>query len=405
MTLHQCSTADRQDDQVRPRALRIALLNYEFPPFGGGASFASEGLARGLTQLGHEVVVLTSRFAKLPAVMQEDGYVVHRVSSWRRGPHECGMRGATTFIACALPRLSRLLLQKRFDLVHCFFGLPTGVLGLYARAVGNVPYLISLRGSDVPGYDVSDGTLQRLHRWLAPFTRLIWRRAEVVAPNSDSLADLARLLEPAIDYEVVPNAAFHPALPHIERDDSSEVRFICVARLIRRKGIDTLLEAFSTLSDCDTQLHLVGEGPEMHALQQLAARLGVLQRVVFHGYLSHPDVLRLFSNSDVFVLPTLSESCSMAMIEAMDAGLPVVATSVGGNPALIRHEENGLLVPPGTVLALSNSMRALIADPELRRRMGERNVELARSQMSAIGNARHYLRLYQRVLARHRSRA
>jgi glycosyltransferase involved in cell wall biosynthesis len=143
----------------------------------------------------------------------------------------------------------------------------------------------------------------------------------------------------------------------------------------------------------------------MHALQQLAARLGVLQRVVFHGYLSHPEVLGLFARSDAFVLPTLSESCSMAMIEAMAAGLPIVATTVGGNPALVRHEENGLLVPPGTVLALANAMRALIADPGQRRRMGERNVELANNQLTAIANARHYVTLYRRALAGRRSRA
>src|SRR6056297_3411227 len=108
--------------------LNILLVNYEFPPIGGGGSKASFELARRLVGRGHRVTVLTSRFGDMARQECLEGIDVHRVWSWRKSIHDCGLRGAATFLLTALPRLRRLVKRGHFDVVHYFFGLPTGAL-------------------------------------------------------------------------------------------------------------------------------------------------------------------------------------------------------------------------------------------------------------------------------------
>src|SRR5688572_19025920 len=116
---------------ARGGGLRLLIVNYEFPPVGGGASFACLGLARTLVARGNRVDVLTSRLQRQPRFEEIEGIRVHRVRSWRHGYHECGLRGAATFLFFAFLRLRRLIASERYNLVHYFFGLPSGVLSLY----------------------------------------------------------------------------------------------------------------------------------------------------------------------------------------------------------------------------------------------------------------------------------
>jgi len=102
--------------------LKILIANYEFPPIGGGASKVSFELARKLVGQGHEVFVLTSRYGDAPSVETVDGIFVHRVWSWRIGVHDCGVRGALTYLMSALPRLRRILKDERIEVVHYFLG-------------------------------------------------------------------------------------------------------------------------------------------------------------------------------------------------------------------------------------------------------------------------------------------
>ena len=174
--------------------LKILIANYEFPPIGGGASKVSYELAKTLVNLGHEVHVLTSRIGGMPSFESIDGIIVHRVWSWRNGIHDCGLKGAFTYLLSALPRLRRILNTEDIDVVHYFFGLPTGFLSLYSNNIRGIPYIVSLRGSDVPLYDLDSRKLVFLHRLTRPISRHIWRRASRVIAVSRGLRDLAMTL-------------------------------------------------------------------------------------------------------------------------------------------------------------------------------------------------------------------
>lgn len=375
--------------------MRILIVNYEFPPIGGGASYASANLALRLVARGHEVDVLTSRLAGQAEQEQVNGYLVHRVTSWRKGVQNCGLGGAASFVWFAWRRMRQLVPERRYDVVHYFFGLPTGVLALYTRNRWQLPYVLSLRGSDVPGFDPTDRTLVLLHRMLAGVNRRIWRRAAAVVPNSDGLAELARSFEPGLRYRVIPNAILSIGeLLEAPEDSGRTLRIVCVSRLIERKGIDILLQAVARLSDLPFELDIVGGGREQKSLEGLAASLGLQSRVHFHGAVPHEQVFGFLQRADTFVLPTLSESSSMALLEALGMGLPVITTSVGGNVSTIQDGVTGLLVPPGAVDDLAAAMRRLLTDHELRTSLVDAALGRTIALFTWEANAARYEALY-----------
>ena len=192
--------------------MRVLLLNYEYPPYGGGAGVASEALARTLASRGVTVDVVTAgeepsceSTVMWDGEASEEGVLnVHRVRCRRTSVHEAGMGDAASYLVAALPLVRRLLSTEQYDAAHFFFSLPTGAMIPFLN-LGKTPVVVSLRGSDVPGYDSHNHKLERAHRVLLPFTRWIWRRADRVVPVCESLGRMALQSMPDLDYTVVPN--------------------------------------------------------------------------------------------------------------------------------------------------------------------------------------------------------
>jgi len=159
--------------------------------------------------------------------------------------------------------------------------------------------------------------------------------------------------------------------PRPERDDG-EFRVVTVGRLVELKDHAAVLTALATLRKAvpGSCLLVVGEGSERGTLETLARSLAISDSVTFTGEVPHGRVLDILAGCDIFVLASHSEGMPNAVLEAMAAGLAVVATSVGGVPELSRDGETGILVPPGDRVALAEALATLAADPELRARLG-----------------------------------
>ena len=381
--------------------MRILLLNYEFPPLGGGASNASFEIARNLVRKGHAVDVVTSRMRGQRALEDMDGVQVRRVPTRRRGIQDCGLLGAVSYLLGSAVACSGLVRRQRYDVVHYFFGLPTGALALMVPSLRRIPSVVSLRGSDVPGYDDSAKVLPFLHTALHPVTRVIWSQAERVVANSGGLQRLAQSFLPEKPIGMIPNAIrsdrFKPLGPGAVRSPGP-LRILCVARLVARKGISDLLEALALVGDREVELILQGSGPEAHALTVQARELGLASQVKLAGFRAPHDLPPVYAAADVFVLPSHSESCSMALLEAMASGLPVVATGTGGTPELIEEGQGGVLVPVRSPRHLAEALSKLVADPALRARMGAHNRQRVEDHYSWDVVTESYLAEYERAI-------
>lgn len=391
-------------------SLRILLLNYEYPPLGGGAGIASAALAQRLASRGVVVDVVTSRPEGERDGERRDGLscvslaptlTLFRVRSKRRGIHQAGFFGAGSYLYAAVPVARALLRAHRYDIVHIYFSLPTGAL-IPALPIGKTPVVVSLRGSDVPGYDERNAKLVVAHRILAPFTRWIWKRSARVVPVCESLGVLARETLPSLRYTVIGNGV---DLDLFRPDASARgasvlpLRCLAVGRLIERKGVADLLRAWCLLPRGRYRLEIAGGGPASAALQALAMELGVDADVHFAGPLSRDEIAVRCQSADMFVLTPYEEAFGNVFAEAIAAGLPVVGSNIGAIPDLVENGENGILVPPGDSDAIARAIRELGDDPERRAAMATRNRARAERMLSWETAADRYLALYAELLA------
>ena len=381
--------------------MHILLLNYEFPPAGGGAGFATYNIGRELVQMGVKVDVLTSRIEGEADGAILDGMRIYRVPSWRKGIHDCGMLGAYSYVGFALRKRSKLVKSTKYDLEHFFFSLPTGILSLSPVQKRKHPYIVSLRGSDVPEYDPFNQKLEKVHKILLPLTKSIWRNASAVVALSQGLKDIALKTAPDQEIDIISNGIeidhFYPAAT--EKKQNGPLKLITVSRLLERKGIHHLLEAIAKPSPLPVTLTIVGTGSYEEELRRICAELDLNDRVNFTGFIRRDELPELYRQYDVFALPSQTESFGLVFAEAMSCGLPIIGTFVGGIPELVRHEIDGILVNPAKPGEIRESLETMVNNPEKRKAMGVAARQRIEEKYSWRMIAAQYLECYQKVLS------
>lgn len=368
----------------------ILCINHEYPPVGGGAATATLHVARQLARNGARVTVLTGRHGNLRERERTDGVNVWRIAALRRHTDKSNPLEMLTFMLSACWWVLRHGRDARATACIAFFGLPAGPAAWLLRVLYGVPYVVSLRGGDVPGF--LPDQLGRWHSLTGWLLHRLWDKACAVVANSEGLADLAR--SSGRNILVIPNGVdaetFAP-LGHT-RTQSTETHLLHVGRLNKQKSLDTLLYALPRLHG-GWRLSLVGDGPEAVPLYELAQSLGVADRVEFLGWRSRDELVALYNAADLFVFPSVDEGMPNAVLEAMSCGLPVVACAVNGCTELVQPDRTGLLVPPRNVEVLAEALQRLCDTPEERCGMGKAGRELAQTHFSWNATAAAYARL------------
>jgi glycosyltransferase involved in cell wall biosynthesis len=351
--------------------MRILLINHEFPPIGGGAATAAAHIAKEMRKLGARVTVLTSAHAGLPAHEEREGCDILRLPALRKRADSSNVLEMVSFLLSSLWWAARHSARHKADVCIAFFGLPAGPAAWFLKTRHGTPYIISLRGGDVPGF--LPEVLRNWHRLSGGLIRFLWRKAAFVVANSQGLAALAGRSLPLLRIPVIPNGvdtAWPAYAPPLDAGASTEVRLIATGRLNIQKNYPCLLRALAAMRETNWTLEIIGDGPERGALQNLARELGIAGRVFFRGWLDREDLRSRLAKADMYVFPSLQEGMPNTLLEAMAAGLPVVASKVTGCEELVIDGETGVLTPPDDVLALRAAMARLMGSPETRVRMG-----------------------------------
>jgi glycosyltransferase involved in cell wall biosynthesis len=371
--------------------VRVLMLNYEYPPIGGGAANATEYVLREMTKTGRVTVdLVTSGVGKGDRIDQtRPGLRIHYLDVRKKNLHYWTQREIITWFLRARRYAHTLVSRETFDCCHAWFGFPAG---LVARLVcrNRMPYIVSLRGSDVPGFNERFSVHYHL---LRPIFRHVWRSASAVVANSEGLRGLALETEPGSDIDVVPNGIDIDEFSPAAIEPPGPFRVLCVSRLISRKAIDQLIRAFVSVNVMfpDAELVIAGDGVEAKPLRKLATAFGLRDAVRFEGRRSHETMAELYRTAHLFVLPSRWEGMSNAMLEAMATGLPVVATETGGTSELVR--DNGIVVPPDNVEKLSEAMVSMLSDGPRRLAAGAASRTIAESfSWSAVAD--RYLDAY-----------
>jgi glycosyltransferase involved in cell wall biosynthesis len=295
-------------------------------------------------------------------------------------------------------RLIRLVRTFRPDIIHAFLP-PANVAGGLVSAWCGVPHLV-LSCRDL-------GVSRRWH--YATAERLVAGLADAVTCCSDAVRRTAgdRFGGAENRYETLYNGVsmgrFQGQAPLAAAAMGLYGEGMLIGTVCRleepTKGLSVLLKAMALLKATHKnhpfRLLIVGDGPAKAELQRVCAQLEIEQVVTFAGERS--DVERILPLLDLFVLPSLSEGFGIAIVEAMAAGLPVVASDVGGIPEIVLHGLTGLLVPPGNPEALAQAIVQCMDDPQRRRRFGLQGQARARECFSIQTAVRCHEELYERL--------
>ena len=382
--------------------MKILMLNYEFPPIGGGGGQAHRSLLApyaGRKDL--TVDVLTSAagggFRVEPFA---DRIALHKVGIRKKDLHHWHRAEVIEWLLKAKPHYRRLLREGNYDLVHAFFGFPTG--WLCYRTAGKLPYVVSLRGSDVPGCNTR---LALEYKLLGPLVfKPVWRRATRLVACSEGLKARALRFMPSAEIEVIPNGVdlkrFSPGRALPMGDDpyavAKPLRLITVGRLSPTKRLPLLIEMMEVLrqTGAAATLTIVGGGPLESELRRSLGEKNVREIVTIVGRRESDQMPELYREHEVFVSASAQEGMSNAMLEAMASGLPIVTTLCEGVGELII--DNGVVIDDPQPAKLAEAVKALCDDAQSRRKMSV----AARRHAERFGwdrVAQAYLQLYEEV--------
>ncbi len=252
--------------------------------------------------------------------------------------------------------------RRRINHLHNHFGDSSCTVAMLAAELGRFPFSFTLHGHAIFFEPYTWRLDEKIKR--AAFTACISHfcrsQAAIFAPEH---TDKLHIIHCGIEPE---------RLTPVEHRDRG-ARLLFVGRITSGKGIDVLIDALPRLRDRhpDVTLTIVGDGPQRATLEQQCRRMDLTESVTFAGSRNQDEVAKLLTDHDIFVLPSFAEGVPVVLMEAMGAGLPVVATQVGGMTELVDDGHSGFLVRPFDGEQLASRIEELIDDPSLRSRMGQ----------------------------------
>lgn len=366
---------------MTPRRLTLVVPSLAY----GGAEKTAVSMANHWAKQGCDVALVTldsqagDTFALSPDVrrtsldlMRESGSPLHAIMNNLR----------------RIARLRRAARDSRPDAVISFTD-KMNIVTLIACAGLGVPVIITER---------TDPRHHAIGRAWDALRRLMYRRGAALVVQTE---DVRRHMQPAMHGRpvfVIPNAVDRPHDPGRIAgltNESGDRLVVGMGRLSAEKGFDLLIRAFAQVAADHPgwTLKILGEGPQRAELQGLIKECGLSERVSLAGWSKEPSAV--LSRADLFVLPSRYEGFPNALLEAMACGLPAISFDCESGPAeIIRHETDGLLVPPGDVAALARAMDRLMLNPDERRQFGLRAVEV-----TDRFSTERYFRLWEDVLS------
>ncbi|HEX7077785.1 MAG TPA: glycosyltransferase family 4 protein [Candidatus Eisenbacteria bacterium] len=384
----------------------MLTFNYEYPPLGGGGGVVHALIAEELAKR-HHVAVVTSAYGDLPSRETRGGVEIARVPILGRGdPSAASLVSMLSYPPAAWIAAARLMRGRRYDLINSHFAVPTGPGSVPVAWTARIPHVLSLHGGDIydPSKRLSPHRLFPL-RWAV--TAVLRASHAVVAQSQNTKENAYRYYDFRGPIEIIPLGIRQPTYRPASRAalglPESAFLAVTVGRLVKRKGLDQLLLAFTRPECAAFHLAIVGAGPELESLRQRAAALGLGERVRFTGRVEEERKWQILECSDAYVSATLHEGFGLVYLEGMAAGLPVVTPDHGGQVDFLREGETGYMVPAGDVPALAAAIARLAADPASAKRMGAENRRRAPDhRIERCAEA--YEALFERLVAPRRRR-
>jgi glycosyltransferase involved in cell wall biosynthesis len=304
------------------------------------------------------------------------------------------------YLAAGSRAAARVAREGGFDVLHAFWPIPQGVLGLHAKRKTGLPLVSTFFGVELTW-------MERQFPFLAPLLRRIVRGSDAVTAISSYTAERLARQVPGVRPAIIPfgaavDAPSHP--PPYQWDGTRPFELLFVGRLVERKGVHLAPRRPRVPPRSDPPGPARGRRrPDRAALKERARRLGLGAGAVFHGFVAKEELQRRLSTCDAFVLPAVvdakgdTEGLGVVLIEAMSYARPVIASVAGGIVDIVQDGRNGFLVPPGDAAGLAAAVARMMEDPARARALGLQGREDAAERFSWDAVADRLAEIYRGV--------
>lgn len=320
--------------------MNILILNYEYPPIGGGAAPVSKDLATELASNGHAVSVLTMKYGDAPDVINEDGVTVHRLKCIRRKKASCSPIEQLSYLIAVRKYMKNHKELQNYDVCHAHFVIPTAEVAKYIKRKYGIPYIITAHGSDVEGHNTKK-TVMLMHRVLRYSWRRIVSEAFCVVSPSMYLLDRMKRNYSGGKYVFCPNGIDYELFSGLKDNTKKEKRILVMGRIQKFKNVQFIISAFSKIIGYeDWKIDLVGDGPYRKEIEMMIENLKLEDRVCMVGWLDNKSeqLLERLKTASIYVSASQFENCPMSVIESATAGCYPLVSDIPAHRQLLSEE-------------------------------------------------------------------
>lgn len=320
--------------------MKILCINHEYPPVGGGAATVTRELLTRLHKKGYQITLLTEKIPEGTPSSENQEFPVFRVNAGRKSVSRGSYLEFIRFVIKSLLVIRKINKKSHPDITFAFFTIPGGLLAMVMKWLYKVPYIVSIRGGDMPGF-VINSKLAFFHFLSAPLIRLICKKAALIHTNSERLRELTQKLIPDIPINVIPNGIAFDTNYTIEKPDNNSLcneqkdkllKILFIGRLSKQKNLDTFLQGISKLPYFMKEkitFTVVGDGPEKQKLENFVKEYDLFNLVYFQTWVDRKEVRKIYKAHTFSVVPSLDEGMPNSALESIASGCPVLGSRRG----------------------------------------------------------------------------
>lgn len=334
------------------------MLNYEYPPLGGGAGAITQKISEGLAAKGHQVVVLTSAFPELPFIEDFGLLKIIRVDAGRKLRYRSSPKQMLHWARASISYFKKNFNAKSFDIVFANFAIPGGIVAQKIKNAFGIPYVIMSHGHDIPWFCKKEMWLFQALLYfkikrICKSSEINFIQTEAMKANIDSFLN-NKLNEKNI---IIPNGWQYKNVAN-PNEKNKKFTIVFSARFVKQKNPMGLLKSFEILNSrgIPFEANLFGNGPMMSTMKKFVKSKSLMNCVKFYDWIERPELEKEYAKSHVFVLPSRYEAMSVSIMDALASGLFVICTDTGQNKNLIISKINGIIVPQNNPQILAESV-------------------------------------------------
>jgi glycosyltransferase involved in cell wall biosynthesis len=369
--------------------MKIMMLNYEYPPLGGGGAYVTRSLSEELVNRGHDVDVITMGFNGLKKFETINDVNIFRIPCFRKSLRVCSAFEMFSFYISGTHFISNHLKENNYDINHSHFIVPTGLISNHFK--NEIPYIITAHGSDVPYHNPEKFAV--LHKLIMPSWKQVLNNASAVTAPSEYLKSLIKKNSNNIQNIFVINHGIDLKKFH---SIPKENMILMVGRLIELKGFQYALEAIHNLK-LDYEINIVGDGPFRSSLERKAKEYDL--NINFLGWIDNKSdqYINLFGKASIFIYPSRAESFGMVLLEAMASECAIITSKSTGCKEVVG--DTAQLVEANNVNDITYKLSQFIENEPLMKEFG-RNAKLRVEKYFSWDHITdNYEKLYENILS------